>query len=192
MAQINLLKQKKNTSDIWQTVTSLGIKLFAVILLCLLGYYIFLFIQAKKISSNISNIEFQIQTDRKSLANLSKRDELFTRQQQLQLLQGLVKSHSYWSGLLPVLKDVTLKKADYSNIRAVNDGTIALTVNVPTIEDFDRYLQVFDLPKYYKNFYDLHIGGISRNQIGDGLQVSVNVQMRYNPELLQYSQENKP
>lgn len=191
MAQINLLKQKKATIDIWQVVTSLTVKLLAVVLVLLVCYYIYLFIQAKNTENNISVVESKIQDDRKALAVITNRDELFTRQQQLTELQSLLKSHEYWSGLLPVLKVSTLNQANYAAIRALADGNISMTLSVPSVEELDKFLQVFDLPAVYKNFSDVRIGSIAKSQTVNGIATSVEVRMKYNPAILQYKQPNQ-
>jgi len=52
-------------------------------------------------------------------------------------------------------------------------------------------LQVFDLPDFYSNFYDIHIGSIGKTQVGNQLMTKFDVTMKYNPNLLQYNSNNK-
>src|SRR5579872_5359744 len=108
MPQINLLKQQKRTTDdIWQTVTSVSVKVLVVVLVGVVIYYGYLIYANHNKAGEISTLTVKIQSEQKELASLGGRDELFTRQQQLTQLLSLVSSHPYWSGLLPALAKVT-------------------------------------------------------------------------------------
>ena len=186
MAQINLLKQQKeSTSDILQTVTSISVKVLAFALLAVVMYYGYLYFNARAKTKKISDIQATIAAEQKDLGDPAERSKLFTRQQQLQELMKLVSSHPYWSSLLPVLAKSTLNSANYMKIQALTDGTLSLSVTVPSNEDLDKYLQVFDLPQFYNNFYDIRIGSISKTQVGNTLMTQFDVTMKFNTAILQ-------
>lgn len=186
MAQINLLKQQKeSTSDILQTVTSISVKVLAFALLAVVVYYGYLYFNARAKTKKISDIQATIAAEQKDLGDPAERSKLFTRQQQLQELMKLVSSHPYWSSLLPVLAKSTLNSANYMKIQALTDGTLSLSVTVPSNEDLDKYLQVFDLPQFYNNFYDIRIGSISKTQVGNTLMTQFDVTMKFNTAILQ-------
>jgi len=186
LAQINLLKQQKeSTSDILQTVTSISVKVLAFALLAVVVYYGYLYFNARAKTKKISDIQATIAAEQKDLGDPAERSKLFTRQQQLQELMKLVSSHPYWSSLLPVLAKSTLNSANYMKIQALTDGTLSLSVTVPSNEDLDKYLQVFDLPQFYNNFYDIRIGSISKTQVGNTLMTQFDVTMKFNTAILQ-------
>ena len=187
MAQINLLKtQKTSSADPWRIVMSIMVKVLGLLLLILVLYYGYLLFQTSKQNKNIVVLQTKIASDRKELAGTADRDQLLTRQQQLLALQNLVKQHPYWSALLPVLQAATLKSSSYTQLQALQDGTLTLSLRVPDTTELDKFLQVFDLPQFYKNFYNVHIGSIGRTQVGNTLMTSVEVRMQYNTDLLQY------
>ncbi len=187
MAQINLLKQKKAETDIWQLISSLSVKILAVGVLILVVYYGYLFIKTRSVASSTIELEQKMEQERQEIAKIPNRDELFVRQQQLKELKSLIGAHPYWSNLLPALAEATLKSSNFLTFRALADGTLSLSVTVPSIVDLDKFLQIFDIPKFNENFFDIKIGSIGRTQVGDTLQTTFDVRMRYNPVLLQYS-----
>ena len=189
MAQINLLKQqKKNSIDIWQIIASGSVKVLALVLVAVLAYYGYLFYQAHQKSAALVALQQQISAEQRDLSSNPDQNELYTRQQQLQQLMTLVNSHPYWSNLLPALAKATLRSSNYLTLQAMNDGSLTLSVSVPTTEDLDKFLQVFDIPEFNKNFYDVKIGSIGKTQVGNELLTKFDVNMKYNPSLLQYSQ----
>ena len=192
MAQINLLKQASPQQSLWTVLPKIFASIFLVVLIILAAYYGWLIIESKKIASNIINVQAQINEEKKTGLNMPKRDEVLIRQQQLQGVNEAVANHLYWTQLLPELARVTLKSASYSNIKVGTDGKISMTVKVPTIGDLDKYLQVFDLPAFNKNFSDLRIGGYYKVQ-GEGNSSTINfyVMMKYNPDVIQYKPDSE-
>ncbi len=187
MAQINLLKQQKQTTgDAVQKAATAATRILALLLVAVLVYYGYLYYQAKTKTTQVNELTAQIAKDQKELDSIPGKNELYTRQQQLSQLMSIVSNHSYWSSLMPALAKVTLKTAYYSSLKAQSDGTIAVTVTVPTTEDLDKFLQVFDLPEYYNNFYNIKVSSIGKNQVGNSLMTQFNVSMQYNPSLLKY------
>lgn len=192
MAQINLLKQAAPQRNLWTVLPKIFASVFLVVLIILAAYYGWKIIESKKIASNIINVQAQINEEKKTGLNMPKRDEVLVRQQQLQGVNEAVANHLYWTQLLPELARVTLKSASYSNIKVGTDGKISMTVKVPTIGDLDKYLQVFDLPAFNKNFSDIRIGGYYKVQ-GDDNSSTINfdVLMKYNPDVIQYKPDSE-
>ncbi len=185
MAQINLLQPRKKSSDeLWRQVSVWSVRFFLFILAIVVVYYGFLVYQLHNQNKDITATQQQILAEQQDLAKITGKDELFTRQQQLQQLMSLVNSHAYWSGLLPTLAKATLKTANFISFQAMNDGTISLSVSVPSTEDLDKFLQVFDLPEFNQNFYDIKISSIGKSLVGTQLLTQFNVNMKYNPAIL--------
>lgn len=192
MAQINLLKQTSPQRNLWATLPKIVANIFLVVFIALVAYYAWLFVDSKRISSQIVVIQNQIIEEKKLGLNMERRDEVLVRQQQLQGVNEAVANHLYWTKLLPELARVTLKTASYSNINVNTDGMLSMTVKVPTISDLDKYLQVFDLPAFNKNFSDIRIGGYYKVQGEDSSSfINFDVMMKYNPEIIQYSSDKK-
>ena len=188
MAQINLLKQKKNSSDFWTLFTGILVKFLGAVVIFLIVYYGYLFYQAKKTNDATAKVQQQLLLDQKEIDAIPNRDELFTRQQQLKTLLGLVANHPYWSGMLPALASTTLTSANYLTFQAQNDGTMILSVTVPSTEDLDKFLQIFNLPQYNQDFYNVQIAALGKFQVGDTLMTRFDIHMQYNPALLQRQQ----
>ncbi len=186
MPQINLLKQQKATSgDALQTIVSILVKLLAVVLIGVILYYGYIFYQIRAKNAEISKLNGEIQQVQKDLASIPGKEELYTRQQQLQQLVSLTSGHTYWSSLLPALAKVTLKSAHYVTISARQDGSISMSVTVPSTEELDKFLQIFDLSEFNQNFYNIKIGSLGKNQVDGQVMTQFDVNMQYNRGILQ-------
>ncbi|PIR96391.1 MAG: hypothetical protein COT92_01335 [Candidatus Doudnabacteria bacterium CG10_big_fil_rev_8_21_14_0_10_42_18] len=190
MAQINLLKQKSQSQSLVRVLPSLLVKFFVLILLGILGFYVWMFLETRSLEKEMQKLNGQIIQARQDVAAEEGRSELITRQAQLKELEGLLGEHFYWSRLLPALSQVTLKKAKYSDLAILDRGEISLEVAVPTLEDIDKFLQVFDLPEFYKNFSDIRIGAFHKIPSEDEIVYAFNVIMNYNPGLIEYQRNN--
>lgn len=185
MAQINLLKQNKPSALSGLNPASILSKLAIIGLLFLAAYYGWLTYKTRGIKKEIEGINQQIEQQKQDLAKVKERDEILTRQAQIKEFDSLISGHLYWSQLLPELAKVTLKNASYLSFRAQNDGTISMDVRVPSIEELDKFLQVFDSPKLNRYFSDLRIGGINKSFDKDIGYINVDIQMKYDQKLLQ-------
>jgi len=79
-----------------------------------------------------------------------------------------------------------LKNASYLSFRAENQGSINLAVQLPTMTDLDKFLQIFDSAKINKYFTDLKMSGISKVVEKDQNYLKVDVRLKYDPVLLKY------
>lgn len=192
MPQINLLKQqKKNSVDVLQTVASFSVKFLTFILVAVIAYYGYLFYKTHEQDTAMAKLQQDIIAEQKNTVNIDDQNELYTRQQQLQQLLTLVNSHTYWSNLLPSLAEVTLKSSNYLTLQAMNDGTLSLSITVPSTQDLDKFLQIFDLPEFNKNFYDIKVGSIGKTQVGNQLLTKFDVAIKYSPSILQFNNGKK-
>jgi hypothetical protein len=186
VAQINLLKQSSTGGGFNKDIPKILIWIFLVILALLLAYYGWLFFESKNIDNKTEAAQIQLNNDSQAALAAKGRGELLTRQQQLQSLSGLVASHLYWSQLFKPLADATLKNASYSSLTVSAGNGLTLSVTVPTLEDMDKYMQVFDLPQFYQNFSNVNFGGFSKSQDKNSTGVKFEVKMQYNPKIIQY------
>lgn len=185
MAQINLLKQVGGGGSYKDLATKVILPIFLAVLVIVLGYYVYLFVNSNNLNKNISNLQQKITSDVQATVNSSSRAELLTRQQQLQVLKGLIANHVYWSQLFPKLAQVTLSKATYSAMQIdAAENSLSLNVTVPTLADLDKYLQVFNLPDVNKNFYNVSIGGFNNVQGNGSSEVQFQVKMFFDPSLI--------
>jgi hypothetical protein len=191
VAQINLLKQNVSVgSQLQKDIPKFLVRLFLIILVGIIGYYGWLFFQAKSLDSQIAETNVKINSEQQSGLTEKNRNELMTRQQQLKSLNGLVASHSYWSQLFKPLADATLKNASYSNLQVSLDGGLSLSVAVPTLEDLDKYMQIFDLPQFNQNFSNVIIGGFTKVDSKNSTGVQFQAKMKFDPKLIQYKDPN--
>lgn len=184
MPQINLLKQNQSSSGSLQLITSVVVKILVAGIVGLVVYYGYLVVKGGSEQKKAISLEQKIEDKRKLLAERPERNELFIRQQQIKELNTLIANHPYWSGLLPALAKVMLQTANVVSFKALQDGSISMTVTVPSVLDVERFLQVFDMAEFNKNFYNIRIGSLGRSQSGDKLVTSFDVRMNYNPALL--------
>jgi hypothetical protein len=189
MAQINLLKQKTPLENFWQFLPGLVAKLLLVGFLVLVGYYLWQFRLLSQANQQISDDQQAIARAESSVAGITNRDEIYTRQAQLQQLNGLIGKHIYWSTLFPVLAKATLKKAAYSTLSANKDGSIILSVAVPDLESMDKFIQVFNQPEYYANFMNLRVGAFTKVAVNGKPGYSFDARMSFNPALLEAATE---
>ena len=191
MAQINLLKQSGSTHHFGSAIPKIVVRILVVVLLVLLGYYIWLFVTIKSTEDKIFQAQAKLNTDKQAALTIQNRDELFTRQLQLKSLADIISKHVYWSQLLPELARVTLKTSSYSTMRASADGSVDLSVTVPNLSELDKYMQVFDVAEFNENFNDIRIGGFSKVVSEKGTTIQFAVKMKYKPELIQYKPPTK-
>lgn len=190
MSQINLLKQSSSPNGNLQKLSKLFAIVFAALAVLLVGYYAWLFIDYSFIGSQIQKAQVQYNSDLQTALAMPQRSELITRQQQLKSFSDLLNSHQYWSQLLPALAAVTLKSASYSDLKVDNTGRVTIQVSVPTLDDLDKYLQVFDLPAVSKNFSNVAIGAYHKEQGKNSTSIQFQVMMDYNPALIQYAAQD--
>ncbi len=192
MAQINLLKQSVPEKNLWTILPNIFAKVLLVLLVLLAAYYGWKVLESKNIAKSIRALELKISEEKREGLTLPKRDEVLVRQQQLQALNQVVENHLYWTQIFPELARVTFNKAHYSSIKIGADGILNMTGTVPTINDLDKFLQVFDLPAFNKHFSDIRIGGYNKIQGQDNNStVDFDVMMKFNPELIKYKGSDK-
>lgn len=187
MAQINLLKQTSSTSENWEILPKLLVRFLVAVFIFIICYYVWVVISLSSTKREIIKIKNNIEAKKAESLNVKGRNEVFTRQQQLNAFSGLVGAHLYWSQILPKIAGATLKTASYSDLKIGDTGDLKLTVNVPDLQSLDKYLQVFNLPQINKNFSDVNISGFHKIQTKDATSISFEVSMKYNPTLVQYS-----
>lgn len=161
-----------------------------LVLVVIIGYYAWLFIDSGSVDKQIAETNTKLNTERQNALAEKNRSELMVRQQQLKTLSGLVGSHIYWSQLFQPLADSTLKLASYKSLKANLNGELNLDVTVPTLEDLDKYMQIFNLPEFNQNFSNISIGGFTQTKGKDSTSVQFQVKMKYDPKLIKYKDPN--
>jgi hypothetical protein len=184
MADINLLSTTTQTSNTAEHSASLAVKILGGILILLLLFYGYTWLQMRRTQSALASVQTQMNRAQSEAINMKDRGQLITRQGQVQALDTLIKNHLYWSYLLPELARVTLRSASYSTIGADANGVLSLTVNLPSYAEADKYLQVFDLPQYSQQFSDVKVLSITKAQVGSTAQTQLKLQLKFNPEFI--------
>jgi len=185
MAQINLLKQKTVSQNFWERFPSLLVKILIFVVVVLIGYYAWLYLQVYNVEKSIAQEQRDLSVAGQQVSSIGNRNEIYTRQAQLQQLDGLISKHLYWSHIFPVLANVTLKKSSYSSIKITKDGIINLSVTVPDLDSVDKFIQVFDQPEFYQNFSNLKLGAFHQaggNQPGFQFEATLD----FNQAILKY------
>lgn len=184
MPEINLLKPKSFQENFLQLSPKILARFLLVLLVAVVLYYAWLFFQVKTTAGEVVKVQQANLSSRGEAARTKSRDELLTRLSQLQEADKLISRHFYWSNLLPALARVTLKTASYSDLEAFSDGTVGLTVMVPNLGELDKFLQVFNSPKFNANFYNVKIGAFHKIQNGDTTAITFDVKLNFDPALL--------
>lgn len=185
MPDINLLQNESHNigSDV-SLIARIIARLLMLLTLLVFAAYGFLLFLGWNSQNELEKVNVNIQTKQaESIAN-PDRNELVTRQEQLGELETLVDDHMYWSYLMPELARVTLKSAKYSSIEANNDGKLNMTVILPSYEEVEKYLQIFDLPEYNEQFSNVRIVSISKTQTESNIEIQLTIQLTFNPEFI--------
>jgi len=184
VAEINLLKQKSSTNSFAAVFPSVLAKILIVVALGVIGYYGWLFVEEKKITSNTVQLQNDIANAKKDALGRTDRYELLTRQGQLIELGKLAGDYGYFTKLFKPLADNTLKFARYTGIKATSDGDITLSVVVPNLESLDKYFQFFNTSYFAENFSDVKIGGYYKVKEKNSEYYTFDIKMKYNTGLI--------
>ncbi len=185
MAEINLLKAENSVVDQgFGFVARLIAKLLMLILVLVFASYIGLYIYNKSNVKKLESIRSDIKNAQQEALDKKERNELLVRQEQVNKLEVLVDNHLYWSGLLTELARVTLKSAQYTAIEAKSDGKLNLTVTLPTYGEVEKYMQIFDLPKYNEEFSNVRIVNIGTVQTDSSILTQLRLELLFDPDFI--------
>lgn len=184
MADINLLDQESSVSKIKNQSKQWLSRIAGVILVLSLLLYGYLFYSSWSLNNQIGESQAKITQYQSELQNNKKRDELIARQGQLKYTNQLLDNHMYWSILLPELARVTLNSAKYTSIETNVEGELGLTVTVPSYSDAEKYLQIYDLPEYNKNFSNVRVMSLSKTEQDNLLKTTMRLRLTLDPTFL--------
>ncbi len=184
MAQINLLGSQEKSINYAKAVSSFIAKILAVLLVLLLAYYAFLFISGRTQQSKIVKLEQEISAVEKNIQTNTDKNLVFTRQAQLKDLGQLARRHLYWSGIVPELARVTLRTSGYTSFLAKDNGDVSMIVDVPSYQELDKFLQVFDKSEYNQQVSNIRIESITKVQQEDTLRISAKIVFSYKTDSL--------
>lgn len=185
MPDINLLQSESHDigSEVSNAARIFARLLFVVMIFTFVAYGVLFFFNWSA-ESSLSKVTSSIQVKQAEIINNKDRNELITRQEQLAELETLIDKHVYWSYLMPELARVTLKSGRYTNIEANSAGKLNLSVNLPSYEDVEKFLQIFDLPEYNQQFSNVRIVSIGKTQTGTAIETQLTVQLTFNPAFI--------
>lgn len=186
MADINLLSSDfQDTSKINNGLLSRIIAILALVLLVIaVGIYVVLWLVNRSSTKTLVNTKQQTQTLQTEALGNKDRNELVTRQEQLEQLSTLIDKHVYWSYLFPEIARVSLKSAKYTQIKAVSDGNMELDVMLPNYTEVEKFMQIFDLPEYNQQFSNVQIIGIDKIQNGTTIEITLRLRLKFNPNYI--------
>lgn len=185
MADINLLQNDSYESGVnaGYAATVLA-RLLLLLVMGVIAIYAVLYFDSWRSDSSLQEVTSKISTKQAESLTNKDRNELVTRQEQLAELEVLIDKHVYWSYLMPELARVTLKSAQYTEIEAKSDGKLNLTVKLPSYEDIEKYMQIFDLPEYNQQFSNVKITGINKVQTESTVETELRLELTFNPEYI--------
>lgn len=186
MAQINLLDGEQ-TRGFKRNGYSLLSKGMLVLLLLVALFYGYLYIRQGSIQKQINQVREKTAEAQAEATSNTDRNELITRQGQLAALNPLIDDHVYWSGLLPELARISLRQSSYVSISAAANGNLVMSVEMPTYADLDKFLQVFDLPEYNKQFRDVRVLSISKGAEEGSVSYVMRVQLAFNKDFIKHA-----
>lgn len=185
MADINLLQNDTSTTG---SIVGRGgfyvSRLLMVVLVAVIAWYGYLLFDGHKTSGSIKDTQAKISQAESEALNNEGRGELLTRQGQVKALDGLIENHLYWSYLLPELARVTLPSTKYTTVEADAAGKLSLSVSLNSYDDFEKFMQVFDLPEYNQQFSNVRVVSINKTQKDDTIETVVRLQLTFNPEFI--------
>lgn len=184
MADINLLSTDNTHKFHFTQGAGLVVKVLIGVLVLIILYYGYLRWEINHTKSTTSALEAKTVKLTAEAMGRKDRDEIVTRQGQLQSLDGLIKNHVYWSDFLPELARVSLSSSTYASFLADATGVLDVTVVVPTYADADKYVQVFDLPQFNTQFSDLRILSMSKVQEVNLVATQLKLELKFNPNFI--------
>jgi hypothetical protein len=186
MPQINLLDSETKASFKGNGYSWLARVMGAILVLAILAYA-YLYIHQRSLQNQINQTREKTATAQDEATTNTAREELLTRQGQLVSLNPLLKNHVYWSGLLPELARVSLRQSSYVSIEAAANGNLILSVKMPTYADLDKFLQVFDLPEYNRQFSNVRVLSINKSADAGLITYIMRVQLTFNTDFIKNS-----
>jgi hypothetical protein len=183
MAQINLLDSQQTTSFKGSGYKWLSRLMTVFLVVVILGYGYF-FIRQRSLQSQINDVRSQTAAAQTEATSNTAREELLTRQGQLVSLNPLIKNHVYWSGLLPELARISLRQSGYTSIEAASNGNLILSVEMPTYTDLDKFLQIFDLPEYNRQFSNVRVLSINKVAREGQIAYLMRVQLTFSTDFI--------
>lgn len=187
MAEINLLDSQTHSSAIKAQGKLWLLRIVTIVFFAALIGYALLFVFGWLANRSIASEKATIAEYQADIKSNKQRQELLTRQGQLKNVNQLLASHKYWSPVLPELARVTLTSAKYTAITADVKGELELTVTTPSYEEAEKFLQVFDLPEYNKQFSNVKVMALTKAQVGDSLQTTMRLRLTLDPSFLKKS-----
>lgn len=185
MAEINLLKQASSAQNFSKHIPSLLVKLFIVIGIGVLGFYLWVNVQEKVMVKKLNKLAEEIVNEKQSALSLEQRDELITKQNQLREYVGLVSSQTYFSEIFEPLANQTYKNSKYISMKATSDGSVTLKATTPSLKDLHKIFQMFNTEEFMKNFSNVKIGGFYKGKAGDNSdEFLFDIRMNYNTEII--------
>lgn len=192
LTEINLLKHSQ--PSFFQRFSPVAVlnRFLVAVLLGLVVFWAWLFFQGRNAKGTINRLEDQTTKQQQELSQNQWRDEVVTRQAQIKALDDLITNHLYWSQLLSELAKVTLKSASYLSFQAESENNeINLAVSLPSMADLDKFLQAFDSTQLNRYFSDLKLGGVGKVASKGQNFIRVDIQLKFNPELLKYQADKQ-
>lgn len=185
MADINLLQSPSAHSSAISNRSRVFLArlLMFILVAVVLGVGLFKFFSWQN-GKSITETQAKVASAQSEALNSKDRKEIITRQGQVKELNTLVADHMYWSYFLPELAKVTLRTASYSAINMDNKGKLVVTVSLPSYEELEKYMQIFDLPEYNQRVSNVKILSINRQQLTDSLQTIVRLELTFDAEFL--------
>jgi hypothetical protein len=186
MSDINLLSSDSTGASSVNNglLSRILARLILILLIAAVGIYVLLFIVNYTSNNSLKTTQQKIDTLQAQALASKDRNELVTRQEQISQLDNLIDQHSYWSYLLPELARVSLKSAKYTDISATSDGTLKLSIVLPSYADIEKYMQIFDLPEYNQQFSNVRIVGIDSVQNESSIETKLRLQLTFNPSFI--------
>jgi cell division protein FtsB len=184
MPEINLLSNNTKKVSVGSAIGSLMVKALAVVLIFMLVYWGYTLFMSRRTASRIKETTAQIEKDQQDILKNTKRDELLTRQVQLQEAEKIIHNHVYWSRFFKDIAKSTLRTSSYGGFTVDPGGVITVSVNVPDYQTLDQYLQVFDLPAYNTNISDIKIVSVSKVEKEGSQTLDARLRFNYNKQSL--------
>lgn len=180
MAEINLLgSSQTNKSQGIAPFIPLFNRLFVGLLVLVIALYGWFWYREGKIDDQSAQINDQVNAAQQKLMNDPSRNELLTRQGQIQDLTRLARNHFYWSILLQELPKMDLKTAQLLAFNANSQGVATMVVSVTSYADLDRFLQVFDKASVNQTFSDIQIKSVSKTEQNGQPLIKAKIQVKH-------------
>lgn len=189
MSEINLLQTTKPSTpsrDIYGVLNKIGV----VLLVLVIGFYVYLFIAQSQVNKKITAEEGKNQQITADIKQIPKYQEFLATQTKIKNIKTILDNHLAWSKFIQAFTNATLNTASYKKFVAKNDGTATINGSVPDFKNLDKLIDGFQLPEF-DFIKEVKLTNVSLTETDASSAIDFNLNVIFNKNLLVWDKNQK-